>query len=41
MNKDTLSLLAIISIENNCARSLHYNHVFDVLAAEKARNKSF
>ena len=40
MMDDRLSSLAIISIESDCARSL-YNHVIDVLAAEKACNKSF
>ena len=41
MMDDRLSSLAIISIESDCARSLDYNHVIDVFAAEKARNKSF
>ena len=41
MINDRLSSLAIILIESDCARSLDYNHVIDVFAAEKARNKSF
>ena len=41
MMDDRLSSLAIISIESDCARSLDSNHVIDVFAAEKARNKSF
>ena len=41
MKDDRLSSLAIISNESGCARSLDYNHVIDVFAAEKARNKSF
>ena len=41
MMNDRPSSLAIIAIESDCALSLDYNHVIDVFAAEKARNKSF
>ena len=41
MMDDRLLLLAIISIESDCARSLDYNHIIDVFAAEKVRNKSY
>ena len=41
MMDDTLSSLAIISIECDCARSLDYNHVIDAFGEEKACNKAF
>ena len=41
MMNNRLSLLAIILIESDCARCLDYHHAIDVIAAEKARNKSF
>ena len=41
MMDDRLSLLAIISIESDCVRSLDYNHIIDVFVAEKAHNKLF
>jgi len=38
---DRLTLLALISIESVCVRSLDYNDIIDVFATAKARKKSF
>ena len=38
---DTLTSLALISMESTCVRSLDYNDIIDVFATAKARKKSF
>ena len=41
MNQDRLNSLAIISIENDVAKSIYYNDIIEEFAALKARKRKF